>query len=256
MMNLMQGDCLDKMKELDDNSVDIVIADLPYGRFDNLDWDKKIDLDAMWEQLWRISKDTTPICLFGDFKFANILMHSQPKNFRYEVVWLKDKTSTPLNSRKRFGSSTEYILLWYKKQPVYNYEKYHKAEYEGLRPQSTNFLIKPILPKKSIRLRYTPRLPLNVIHAPSVRLNKVIKNITEKPQKVLEHFLKYFSNEGDTCLDFCMGSGSTGVACHTLARKFIGIELHPEHFKIASKRLNDLPTFSNGGDTCDNDLEV
>ena len=87
---------------------------------------------------------------------------------------------------------------------------------------------------------YNPRLPCNIIECNSKRTKKVIKKLTEKPQFVLEHLLKYFSNEGDTCLDFCMGSGSMGVACNTLNRKFIGIEKNKEFFEITKKRLENL----------------
>ena len=234
-MDLINGDCLEKMKDLSNNSIDIIIADLPYGRFKHLEWDKMIDLKKMWREIWRISKINTPVFLFGDFKFANILLNSQPKYFKYEIVWNKMKSSTPLLSQKRFGKATEYILVFYKKQPVYNYSKYHKVFKKKTSTHWHTFHgAKKI--KREINI-YKPSLPINVIEQPNKKNNKLIKNITEKPQFILEHLLKYFSNEGDTCLDFTMGSGSMGVACKTLNRKFIGIELNKEHFDIAKKRL-------------------
>jgi len=390
-MELYNGDCLEKLKDLSDNSIDIIIADPPYARFKHLEWDKKIDFEPLWEQLWRVSKPTTPIFLFGDFKFALEIYNSQPKYFKYEIVWNKGTTTTPLLSRKRFGKCTEYILVFYKKQPVYNYAKYHKIikknrtymtkkgvvkwgetvnnyttknNYEPRLPCNvidcsneiitnydpnhkkkeknnmsdawngtifksfknkydpklplniienevvfspmvmgsdnnmyhsksrkydpklpTNIIEEEIIdkykhlnhrgnklsgkhntydPKLPLNIidcsneiisnqtigtdwcggkfkkcldRYEPKLPLNIIKCQAKRNKKIIKTLTEKPQFVLEHLLKYFSNEGDTCLDFCMGSGSMGVACNTLNRKFIGIEKNKEFFEITKKRL-------------------
>jgi len=320
-MELYNGDCLEIMKDLSDNSVDIIIADLPYGRFKHLEWDNKIDFEPLWEQLWRIAKPNCPIFLFGDFKFCMEIYNSQPKYFKYEIVWNKKTTTTPLLSRKRFGKCTEYILIFYKKQPVYNYLKYHKIIKKGRNSERTNKclvewkgidkkkynvydpklptniiddtkykgivewkqasvdnyknkkLYDPKLPTniieknevitnydpnhkkrekitmgdawngtifKSFNNKYEPNLPCNVIECNSKRNKKTIKKLTEKPQYVLEHLLKYFSNEGDTCLDFCMGSGSMGVACNTLNRKFIGIEKNKEFFEITKKRLENL----------------
>ena len=349
-MNLLNGDCLEKLKDLSKNSVDIIIADLPYGRFKHLEWDKKIDFEKLWEQLWRVSKPTTPIFLFGDFKFCMEIYNSQPKYFKYEIVWNKKVTTTPLLSRKRFGKCTEYILVFYKKQCIYNYSKYHKiikkekkykeSKSEGVvnfsRDTTPNAKYNPKLPLniidekremegvinwkktkidkknknnynpklptniidcsneiitnydpnhkkrekitmgdawngtifKSFKNKYEPRLPINIIekeekisddwnggkyksynnhYEPALPCNviscnskrnkKTIKKLTEKPQFVLKHLLKYFSNEGDTCLDFCMGSGSMGIACIDLKRKFIGIEKNKEFFDITKERL-------------------
>jgi len=276
-MILLQGDCLEKMKDLSENSIDIVVADLPYGRFKHLDWDKTIDLEKMWREIWRVCKLTAPVFMFGDMKFGVELINSCPKHFKYEIVWNKKVTSTPLLSKKRLGKATEYIFIFYKKQPVYNYLKYHKKiinpvqdervknndpsfygkntimkgrkyqgkcgkQYEPKLPTNvfTNLVVGKDKMYHSSKKVYEPVLPINVITASAKRLKKVIKNITEKPQFILEFLLKYFSNEGDTCLDITMGSGSCGVACKTLGRKFVGIELNEEHFNIAKTRLSNL----------------
>jgi len=238
-MELYNGDCLEIMKNLPDNSIDIIIADLPYGRFKHLEWDIKIDFEKLWEQIWRVSKPTTPVFLFGDFKFAMEIYNSQPKYFKYEIVWNKGITTTPLLSRKRFGKATEYILVFYKKQPVYNYAKYHKIIEEN-QVCSSMVMGKNNNMYHSKSGKYEPRLPLNVFTCNIKKTKKTIKNLTEKPQAILEHLLKYFSNEGDTCLDFCMGSGSMGVACKSLNRKFIGIEKNKEFFMMTKERLNSL----------------
>ena len=111
-MELHQGDCLEVMKNIPENSVDIIIADLPYGRFKHLDWDKALDLERMWEEIWRVAKPTTPVFLFGDLKFGVELINSQKKWFRYEIVWNKLFTTTPLLSRLRPGKATEYIFCF------------------------------------------------------------------------------------------------------------------------------------------------
>jgi len=323
-MKLFEGDCLEVLKDFSDNSVDCIIADLPYGRLTSvLKWDIPIDLEKMWEELWRVSKHNSPIFLFADFKFAVHLVHSQPKYFRYEIVWVKNKSTTPLLARKRFGMSTEYILVFYKKLPPYYYLDHHKlikkktskkkhrmcmglkkkiqmkcnyepslplnvVEQKGVmtRPyKETGGTYEPKLPLNVIDLEtagkkniieneivqaeqidkhsifktsdcvggsiydgmprlakgrmYNPLLPLNVIKSPSVCRNKIIRNITEKPQLVLERIIKYYSKKGDVVLDFCMGSGSCGIACLNLERQFIGIEKHPLHFQKAKKRLEE-----------------
>lgn len=279
-MNLLNGCCLEKMKDIPNNSVDIIICDLPYGRFKHLHWDTPIDLEKLWKEIWRVCKKNAPVFLFGDMKFGVHLINSQPKYFRYEIVWDKMRGTTPLLSRKRLGKSTEYVFIFYKNQPVYNYAKYHKVKkvrkcnnkkvenamqfhyeksvrtiYEPSSP--LNVIVEKINVRpgefknmvvggssnfvhNSIGAVYEPILPTNVLRVNTKRINKTIKNITEKPQFLLEFLLKYFSNEGDTCLDMCMGSGSCGVACNTLNRKFIGIEKDPEHFKLAKKRLDDI----------------
>jgi len=224
------------MKTIKDNSIDIVISDLPYGALKNLEWDTPINLVEMWKQLWRICKERTPICLFGNMKFGVALINSCPKHFKYEMVWNKQKSTTPFLSRQRFGMATEYVFFFYKKPPVYNYLKYHKV----LKREKKAYFNGSFVGAKKVKKQtnyYTPSLPINVFETPVKRHDKVIKAITEKPQAILEHLLKYFSNEGDTCLDMCMGSGSMGVACKTLNRKFIGIEMKTEHYWAAVQRL-------------------
>tara|TARA_R110000824_G_scaffold21996_4_gene81224 strand:+ start:2359 stop:3234 length:876 start_codon:yes stop_codon:yes gene_type:complete len=144
-MKLLNGCCLEKMKDLSANSVDIVVADLPYGRFKHLAWDSPIDLKKMWKELYRVCKKTAPIFLFGDMKFMVHLINSNPKDFKYEIVWNKCRTTTPLLSRRRLGKATEYVGIWYRKQCPYYYKRYHKI----------------IQNKDKV---YDPKLPINVVH--------------------------------------------------------------------------------------------
>tara|TARA_R110000765_G_scaffold268601_1_gene367571 strand:- start:1046 stop:1759 length:714 start_codon:yes stop_codon:yes gene_type:complete len=237
-MQLINGECLEEMKNLPDSSVDIIVADLPYGRFKHLEWDKPIDLEKLWKQIWRVCKPRTPVFLFGDMLFGVKLINSQPKYFKYEIVWNKNKSTTPLLSKKRLGKATEYVFVFYKSQPVYNYEKYHKV-LKREKPYFNGSVVGAEKVKKQTNY-YLPHLPLNVFECPMMRKGKTISHITEKPQNLLEFLLKYFSNEDDVCLDMTMGSGSTGVASHNLKRKFIGIEVDTNHFNAAKQRIDNL----------------
>ena len=117
-MNLIEGDCLEKLKTISSKSVDIVITDLPYGRFEkHLEWDKPLDLKILWKELWRVSKKNTPIFMFGDMKFGVELINSCPKHFKYEIVWDKKRTTTPLLSRKRLGKSKIKAFKSYQLNP-------------------------------------------------------------------------------------------------------------------------------------------
>jgi len=241
-VQLIHGDCIQKMKDLSDNSVDIVITDLPYGMFhkkkrENTNWDHAINLNDMWRELWRVGKKNCPIFMFADMRFAATLINSQPKWFKYDIAWIKNQSTNPMNMKYMFGKATEYILVFYKKRPTYNVFKYHKVIKELPNEVNGGILGRSGVEKYTKRY-YEPKLPLNVINCGNVHhKNKLKCGITEKPVQIMEHLLKYYSNEGDTCLDICMGSGSTGEACLNMNRNFIGIELNDKHFEICEKRL-------------------
>ena len=239
-VKLIHGDCIEKMKDLSDNSVDIVITDLPYGIFNKRDikctkWDIAIDLDKMWAELWRIGKKNCPIFMFGDMRFCSTLINSQPKYFKYDIAWIKDKSTNPMLTKYMFGKATEYILVFYKKTPTYNVFKYHKVK--SIKSDKCGGMLGGIGGEKYTKKYYDPKLPLNYIKM-SNRPKKSYKGITQKPVAIMEHILKYYSNENDTCLDICMGSGSTGEACINMNRNFIGIELNDKHFEICKNRLH------------------
>ena len=234
-MKLYNADCISKMKELEKGSIDLIVADLPYGRLSQVKWDIPINLENMWNEIWRVLKPNGVCCLFGDMKFSAELIKSQEKYFKYEIAWHKAHTTNPLLSKKMMGSSMEYALLFYKNQPTFNYQEYHKIDREELVRNTFPFKETPEN-TKFIKKYYEPSLPLNFIIAKREE-KKAIKEITQKPQKVLEYIIKYYSLKDETVLDFCMGSGSTGLACKTLGRKFIGIELNKEHYLACVERL-------------------
>jgi len=247
IMNLINGDCLEELKKIPEKSVDLVICDLPYG-ITHIAWDKKIDLDKLWIELKRVGKERTPYFFFCNMKFGYEIIKSNEAWFKYDMVWVKNKLCNPLTTTHRFGTSHENIMVFYKKAPVYNYLQYHKKNMLDGVTNKIRFCNKN---EQVQRVEYEPRLPLSVIKTeePSEEeINTVLecnslsvstnKYQQLKPTELIEKLLKYFSNEGDIVLDPTMNTGSTGLACKNLNRKFIGIELNKELYDIAVERLN------------------
>ena len=238
-MNLINGECLEELKKIEDKSVDCFICDLPYGTT-ALKWDKKIDLEDLWIEMKRTARnDNTPFFFFCNMKLAVDLIISNRKWFRYDIVVKKTRKVGFLNAKKMPMRNHELLLVFYKKLPTYNKEKYHKKipnvvytykNYDGVCNSKLNSNFK--LGKK-----YDVKLPCSVLTIPNdSNLSKRFHR-TQKPQEILEWIIKYYTNEGDTILDPTMGSGSTGVACKTLNRNFIGIELNKEYFDVAYERI-------------------
>ena len=247
-MNLINGECLEELNKIEDKSVDCFICDLPY-QITACVWDKKIDLEKLWIELKRIARNNkTPFFFFCDMKLAVELINSNPKWFRYELIWYKTNSACGhLNSGKMPMKTHELLLVFYKNLPVYNKEEYHKrileVDYEKVSNGKGKVYGNRHQQKRNFGVKlYDVKLPKSVLEIPIE--NKMSQNKrfhpTQKPQQILEWIIKYYSNEGDTILDPTMGSGSTGVACQTLHRNFIGIELDNEYFDVANERINNL----------------
>lgn len=317
-MTLILGDCLIEMAKLKDDSVDLLFCDLPYNQT-NCAWDTAIDLTKFWAQVNRICKDTTPMFFTCSTKFGVTLINSNPKNFRYDMVWVKSAPCGFLNAKKMPMKKHEMLYVFYRKLPLYDISSHkHKFLKEATQPPDLGKVYEHnrTEPLKSLHSQYEPSLPTSVI-AESVTLipRKVItdcygekessffkidgkirntepfyepalptsviterqstdaecydgnitynyddregpvydpplpntileiksergKHATQKPTALIEWCLKYYSKEGDTVLDPTMGSGSTGVACAKMNRKFIGIEMDPAIFESAKKRIS------------------
>ena len=228
----IQGDCLEKMKDIPDGSIDMILCDLPYGTT-KCKWDVIIPFEPLWEQYERIIKDTGAIVLFGSQPFTTALNNSNMKLYRYEWIWIKNNSTGFQLANKRPMKKHENISVFYNKQPTYNpqgLQPYGKVNKRGSMgdnwdEMSSNQYIQ----------KYTnyPTLLLEFSH------DKEKLHPTQKSIALLEYLIKTYTNEGETVLDNCMGSGSTGVACINTNRNFIGIELDPEYFKIAEKRINE-----------------
>lgn len=237
-IQLWQGDCLDKMKDIPDGSVDLVLTDPPYGTT-ACKWDTIIPFEPMWEQLKRITKKNGAIVLFGSQPFASALVMSNPEMFKYEWVWEKEQAVNVMQIKKRAGKTVENICVFYEKQPTYNPQmRKHVGKLVTNKVKSGFGKLVDSSQKKPIEYKDTGyRYPTQVLKIQSERLKGQI-HPTQKPVALMEYLIKTYTNEGETVLDFTMGSGTTGVACKNLNRNFIGIELDPEYFKIAEQRIN------------------
>ena len=233
MIKLYNNDCLKILPTLPDHSVDMVLADLPFGSTRN-EWDHIIPMDQLWEQYKRLLKVGGVVALFGDEPFSSKLRLSNPKWYRYDWYWTKNNATGFLNANRMPLKRVETISIFYPKLPLYNPQKEI-----GYKPYTsmTGFKTKNYGKFKSIKtVNDGSRYPTNVL-----TFNKVSKTIhpTQKPVDLLEYLIKTYTNEGMTVLDNVMGSGSTGVACKNLNRSFIGIEKDPDYFKLAEERINE-----------------
>ncbi|HFE9725718.1 site-specific DNA-methyltransferase [Acinetobacter baumannii] len=235
--SLMHGDCLELMHEIEDGSVDMILCDLPYGTT-RCSWDTVIPLQPLWEHYERIIKKDGAIVLFGANPFAAILVTSNLKLFRYEIIWEKTAATGFLNAKKQPLRAHENILVFYKSKPVYNPQKTfgHKrktARRHGVGSEHYG--------KQMHNLDYdsTERYPRSVqLFSKDKQKSKL--HPTQKPVALCEFLVRTYSSEGDTVLDNTMGSGTTGVACLKSGRKFIGIEKNEKYFQTASKRLTAI----------------
>lgn len=241
-IKLIFGDCIEKMKNIPNESVDLILCDLPYGTTNNK-WDIVINFEDLWNQYNRIIKKNGAIILFGNQPFTTDLINSNRKFFRYQLIWIKNKFSDFLNANRKPLKINEDINIFYKKQPTYNpqfsfsepYERYNKQESVDKQTNYGKYKCNVTKNKDGRRMPTT-----------ALFFDKVIRTVhpTQKPVKLLEYLIKTYSNEGETVLDNCMGSGSTGVACVNTNRKFIGIELDKNYFTISIKRINEAVKIS------------
>lgn len=232
-VSLIQGDCLEKMKEIPDESVDMILADLPYG-MTKCDWDVPIPLDQLWEQYWRVVKPNGAVVLFSQMPFSAELVRSNPKTFRYEWIWWKTRPVGFLNAKRMPLRAHENILVFYKKLPTYNPQKWMSEPYfrkgdSGRTPIYGEF------ERHDTSSETGERYPVDVIKFSSAPTSGY--HSTQKPVSLLEYLIKTYTNPGDVVLDNVMGSGSTGVAAVNTGRKFIGIELDEKFFETARERI-------------------
>lgn len=228
MINLMQGDCLERMKEIPDGSVDMVLTDPPYGTT-QCKWDSVIPFEPMWGQLKRVTKKNGAIVMTASQPFTSALVMSNVKMFKYCWVWEKSKPTGFLNAKKQPLRQTEDVVVFYKKQTTY-------------RPQGTTPTSKVVSRTNrgnygscsKTTLQEVTNYPRNVLRFASFDGS----HPTQKPVALMDYLIKTYTNEGETVLDFTMGSGTTGVAAKGLGRSFIGIEMDETYFKIAKERID------------------
>lgn len=246
-IKLYNDECLEIMNDIKDKSIDMVLCDLPYGTTNRNKWDIIIPFEELWKQYNRIIKDNGAILLFADEPFTSQLICSNSKYFKQRITWDKDRGAGFLNAKKMLLKQTEDICLFYKKLSTYN-PQMMDAQPDRIRPNSAKGENKSLNYGEVKELHHsedydnTKRYPTNLIKFSSMtgdcnNLNRL--HPTQKPVELLEWLIKTYTNEGETVLDNTMGSGSTGVACINTKRKFIGIELDENYFKIAENRINE-----------------
>jgi len=239
-VQLYRGDCLEIMPTLPDGNADAVITDPPYGTT-QCKWDDVIPLDGMWIRLKRVSRARTPIVFFASQPFSSTLICSNIEMFKYDWVWKKPKGTGHLNAKKQPMRDKEDIVVFYTKQCVYNPQMLHGSPYKdkaGKDHESRTSMTESYGEYSNYREdNMGTRYPKQVLEFGVVERNTV--HPTQKPIPLMEYLIKTYTNEGDTVLDFAMGSGTTGVACVNTGRKFIGIEIEQEYFDIAVQRIEE-----------------
>ena len=236
---LIYGDCLEKFNLISDNSIDLIIADLPYGKTKNK-WDKIIDPVPLWKGVWRVLKKNGAVVFFGQDKFTAMMMLSD-KNHRYNIIWEKTTVTGHLNSKKMPLRSHEDMMVFYRKLPTYNPQKttghvrkVSTAKHKRNSKKTTNYGEHDLTDYDS-----TERYPKSIWRF-STDKQKSQLHSTQKPVKLIEELIKTFSNENETVLDFCSGSGTLGEACINTNRKFIMIENDPIMFEIGKNRILNI----------------
>ena len=240
---LLHGDCLEKMPILPAQSVDMILTDPPYGTT-ACKWDSIIPLEPMWEQLKRIIKPNGAIVMTASQPFTTMLIASNMKMFKYCWVWDKMQGGNFLNAKRQPLRRSEDITVFYEKQPTYlpilEDKDHSKIRPTGKRPPFVGGYVGRTNGKLSDDYDKSKSYPTNIIAVSSRSGDANTRtrvHPTQKPVALMEYLIKTYTNEGETVLDFTMGSGTTGVACKNLGRKFIGIELDETYFELATKRI-------------------
>ena len=235
MIDLRHGDCLELMKDIPNKSIDMILCDLPYGTT-ACKWASVIPFEPLWEQYNRIIKDNGAIVLFGSEPFSSALRMSNIKKYKYDLKWQKDQGSDFMLAKKKPLKDYEDIMVFYKKQPTYN-PQMREGFKKWTKKDTGNNIIGHLGKQEKSQIKQSigdKRYPISIL-----KFNRIRNGLhpTQKPVELLEWLIKTYTNEGETVLDNCMGSGSTGVACINTNRKFIGIEKDDKYFNVAEDRI-------------------
>lgn len=232
---LSRQDCLLGMAALKKESVDMVLCDLPYGMTQNT-WDVPIEPKALWEKYKHAIKPTSAVVLFGSQPFSSQIVVSNPQDFRYSLVWEKNKFSNFLDAKRKPMKIHEDILIFYRKQPVYNPQYTYSTPYKRWNTQKavdkqTNYNKhnKNVAESKDGR-----RLPTSIL-----RFNRVERpqHPTQKPVDLCSWLIETYTNPGQVIMDNCMGSGTTAIACVETKRSFVGFEMDEKYYKVSKERV-------------------
>lgn len=239
-IQLKLGDCIKLMNDIEDNSIDLILCDLPFQKTKNK-WDKIIPFEKLWKQYNRIIKENGAIILFGQGNFYIDLVNSNRSQFRYDLVWDKQLTTGFLNSNRQPLRRHEQIAVFYKKQPTYNPiftqgQPLHGKGYKYKTSSIKNHNYGDFKILEDYRKGNTNKYPTSIISIQKVHPSKTI-HPTEKPLELMQYLIKTYTNPGEKVLDNCMGSGTVGIACVNCKRSFIGIEISKNYYDIATARI-------------------
>ena len=237
-IELIQGDCLEKMKDIPDKSIDMILCDLPYGNFTACKWDVVIPFEPLWEQYKRIIKDRGAIVLFGSEPFSSYLRMSNIKQYKYDWIWEKDAGSNFATVKYQPMKEHEEVLIFGKGR--INYYPIMQERIGSRKGKETTTVDSGR--KDSV---YGTQIGVGKLKVAELRNPRSIQRFnrerglhpTQKPVALFEYLIKTYTNEGETVLDNCMGSGTTAIACMNTNRNYIGFEISKEYFDIAEKRI-------------------
>lgn len=236
-LELWHGDCLELMKDIPDGSVDMVMCDLPYGTTQNK-WDSIIPLEPLWAGYWRVCKPNAAIVLTASMPFTAVLVGSNLSAFRHEWVWIKNRGSNFANTVREPFKEHESVLVF--SLGGWTYNKQMQARTGGGSGRSKYKIRQGTSTPNMGAIKEMTHDGLPEMRVPSSwqKFNtEVGLHPTQKPVALMEYLIKTYTMAGETVLDNCMGSGTTGVACMNLGRRFIGIEKDPDYFQKAQKRI-------------------
>ena len=236
-------DCLEGMKRIPDGSVDFIVCDLPYGTT-ACKWDIIIPFEPLWEQYHRVCKPNAPIVLFAGEPFTSLLIMSNLSEYRQKLTWLKTRPFNVFNAKKQFMNWTEDIVVFYRQLPTFNPQFWDDGTPVKKKVQHLNTDRKQgTLGQTGEREGFISvwggdhRYPKSVLEFSNVHHGKQALHPTQKPIDLISYLIRTYSNEGDTILDNCMGSGTTAIAAIREKRNFIGFELNKEYYDKACNRI-------------------
>ena len=232
------GDAIDEMSKLPDKSIDMILCDLPYGTT-QCKWDTVIPFDSLWDQYRRIIKDNGAIVLTASQPFTSNLVMSNPKLFRYSLVWEKSKSTGYLNSKKMPMRSHEDILVFYKSLPTYNPQMVDGKPYDKGKAHRPTEVYREQKGEIHVKNDSGQRYPRSVQYFKTAESEGVVYHPTQKPISLMEWLIKTYTNEGDIVLDNCIGSVTTAIACIRTNRKYIGIDIDESYINITTERISN-----------------
>lgn len=236
-------DCLEGMKRIPDGSVDCIVCDLPYEVLnkgnEKAQWDNIIPMEPLFKEYWRIAKPNAPVILFGQGMFTAQLMMAEPKNWRYNLIWQKDRPTGFLNAKRMPMRNHEDIAVFYRALPTFNPQMHQGLPSKSRGNQCGKAKGNACYGRYNIetysKRTTTDKYPVSVIYFEKEKKQNM--HPTQKPVALIQYLIRTYSNEGDTVLDNCIGSGTTAIAAIREKRNFIGFETNKEYYDMACKRI-------------------